>query len=179
MIALRGVLSSWETALKSELRSFSVSAVTADEDRVVVRLADDAEIAADALLVAVGRGANVTDLKSRLDVANYLSPHSDLVALMVLAVANITARASGVRRDLRKDEPILAWADNWDGEGAEAPKFDVVVCQTGDCFDRFMVRFYEMRESVKILKQALEQHNASEKENVDLRALLHRCVLQY
>ncbi len=30
-----------------------------------------------------------------------------------------------------------------------------------------------------LLKQALEQHNASEKENVDLRALLHRCVLQY
>jgi hypothetical protein len=26
-----------------------------------------------------------------------------------------------------------------------------------------------------LLKQALEQHNASEKENVDLRALLHRC----
>ena len=26
-----------------------------------------------------------------------------------------------------------------------------------------------------LLKQALEQHNTSEKENVDLRALLHRC----
>ena len=37
-----------------------VSAVTADEDRVVVRLADDAEITADALLVAVGR-APATD----------------------------------------------------------------------------------------------------------------------
>ena len=28
------------------------------------------------------------------------------------------ARASGVRRDLRKDEPYLCFADNWDGQGA-------------------------------------------------------------
>ena len=30
------------------------------------------------------------------------------------------ARASGVERDLRKDEPYLCYADNWDGQGAEA-----------------------------------------------------------
>ena len=28
--------------------------------------------------------------------------------------------ASGVRRDVRKDDPYLCYADNWDGQGAEA-----------------------------------------------------------
>ena len=35
------------------------------------------------------------------------------------------ARASGVKRDLRKDEPYLCYADNWDGQGAPAVKFKV------------------------------------------------------
>ena len=33
------------------------------------------------------------------------------------------ARGSGVRRDVRKDEPYLCYAANWDGEGAEPVKF--------------------------------------------------------
>ena len=46
----------------------------------------------------LGAGANVTDLKSRLDTKPYLSPHSDIVALMVLAhqtqVHNFISRAA-------------------------------------------------------------------------------------
>jgi NADH-quinone oxidoreductase subunit D len=57
------------------------------------------------------------------------------------------ARASGVTRDLRKDEPYLAYKD-----------FDFKVCcaKAGDCMARYMVRMAEMRESLKIVKQALE-----------------------
>ncbi len=57
------------------------------------------------------------------------------------------ARASGVTRDLRKDEPYLAYQD-----------FDFKVCcaKAGDCMARYMVRMAEMRESLKIVKQALE-----------------------
>jgi NADH-quinone oxidoreductase subunit D len=57
------------------------------------------------------------------------------------------ARASGVTRDLRKDEPYLAYAD-----------FDFQVCcaTAGDCFARYYVRMAEMRESLKILTQAIE-----------------------
>ncbi len=57
------------------------------------------------------------------------------------------ARASGVTRDLRKDEPYLAYAD-----------FDFRVCcaKAGDCFARYYVRVAEMRESLKIVTQALE-----------------------
>jgi NADH-quinone oxidoreductase subunit D len=57
------------------------------------------------------------------------------------------ARASGVTRDLRKDDPYLAYAD-----------FDFQVCcaKAGDCFARYLVRMAEMRESLRIIEQALE-----------------------
>lgn len=57
------------------------------------------------------------------------------------------ARASGVTRDLRKDEPYLAYAD-----------FDFrVPCMTsGDCYARYLVRMAEMLESLKIVEQAIE-----------------------
>lgn len=57
------------------------------------------------------------------------------------------ARASGVTRDLRKDEPYLSYAD-----------FDFQVCcaKAGDCFARYYVRLAEIRESLKIIAQALE-----------------------
>jgi NADH-quinone oxidoreductase subunit D len=57
------------------------------------------------------------------------------------------ARASGVARDLRKDEPYLAYGD-----------FDFNICcaQSGDCYARYLVRMFEMRESLKIVAQAIE-----------------------
>jgi NADH-quinone oxidoreductase subunit D len=57
------------------------------------------------------------------------------------------ARASGVIRDLRKDEPYLAY-----------PDFDykVICAQKGDCYSRFLVRMEEMNESLKIVQQAIE-----------------------
>jgi NADH-quinone oxidoreductase subunit D len=57
------------------------------------------------------------------------------------------ARASGVARDLRKDEPYLAYDD-----------FDFQVCcaTAGDCFARYLVRMAEMSESLRIVAQAIE-----------------------
>src|SRR5690606_7645787 len=48
------------------------------------------------------------------------------------------ARASGVTRDLRKDEPYLSYED-----------FDFKVCcaTAGDCFARYYIRMAEIRES--------------------------------
>ncbi|HUE71304.1 MAG TPA: NADH dehydrogenase (quinone) subunit D [Pirellulaceae bacterium] len=57
------------------------------------------------------------------------------------------ARASGVTRDLRKDEPYLAYGDL---------DFKVCCAKAGDCFARYYVRMAEMRESLKIIEQALE-----------------------
>ncbi len=63
------------------------------------------------------------------------------------------ARGSGVRRDLRKDEPYLCYADNWDGQGAPAVEFKVPVATGGDVFSRFLVRVEEVRQSCRIIEQ--------------------------
>ncbi len=57
-------------------------------------------------------------------------------------------RASGVASDLRKDVPYLGY-ENYD--------FDVVIGVHGDCYDRWLVRIEEMRQSVRIIRQAIEK----------------------
>jgi NADH-quinone oxidoreductase subunit D len=57
------------------------------------------------------------------------------------------ARASGVTRDLRKDEPYLAYGDL---------DFHVCCAEAGDCYSRYLVRMAEMEESLKIVRQAVE-----------------------
>ncbi len=57
------------------------------------------------------------------------------------------ARASGVTRDLRKDEPYMAYGDF---------DFQVPCMTTGDSYARYLVRMQEMRESLKIVEQAVE-----------------------
>jgi NADH-quinone oxidoreductase subunit D len=67
------------------------------------------------------------------------------------------ARASGVRRDLRKDEPYLCYADNWDGRGAEAVQFKVPIASGGDVLARFLVRLEEIRQSASIIEQVIRR----------------------
>jgi len=57
-------------------------------------------------------------------------------------------RGSGVPWDLRKDRPYC---------GFETYDWEVAVEDAGDCYARYLVRIKEMRESVKILRQALER----------------------
>ena len=59
------------------------------------------------------------------------------------------ARASGVVRDLRKDEPYLAYPDLQNA-------FKVVCAKAGDCYARYLVRMDEMIESVNIIRAAVE-----------------------
>ncbi len=66
------------------------------------------------------------------------------------------ARASGVKRDLRKDEPYLCYADNWDGKGAPAVKFKVPVASGGDVQARFMVRLEECKQACAIIDQVID-----------------------
>src|SRR2546421_10343446 len=66
------------------------------------------------------------------------------------------ARASGVRRDIRKDEPYLCFADNWDGKGAPAVDFKVPVMETGDVYARYLIRLEEMQQSMHIVRQLID-----------------------
>lgn len=65
-----------------------------------------------------------------------------------LAVTGPTLRASGVALDLRKANPYC---------GYEEYDFEIPTGTVGDCFDRYLVRVAEMRESVKICRQALDR----------------------
>ncbi|MFW3379937.1 NADH dehydrogenase (quinone) subunit D [Aliarcobacter butzleri] len=56
-------------------------------------------------------------------------------------------RAAGVAYDLRKDKPYYGY-ENFD--------FDVVIGSHGDVYDRMMCRFEEMRQSTKIIRQAMK-----------------------
>jgi NAD(P)H-quinone oxidoreductase subunit H len=65
-----------------------------------------------------------------------------------LGVTGPVLRASGVALDQRKTNPYCAY-DEID--------FDVPVGQNGDCYDRYVVRMAEMRESLKIILQCIEK----------------------
>jgi len=66
------------------------------------------------------------------------------------------ARASGVKRDIRKDEPYLCFQDNWDGQGAPAVDFKVPVMTTGDVYARYLVRLEEIKQSLNIIRQLID-----------------------
>lgn len=66
------------------------------------------------------------------------------------------ARSAGVRRDLRKDEPYLCYADNWDGKGSSAVQFKVPISYGGDVMARYLIRMAEMRQSVEIIEQLID-----------------------
>lgn len=80
--------------------------------------------------------------------------HDDAIAW---SLTGPVARASGVKRDLRKDEPYLCHVDNWDGQGAEAVQFSVPISNDGDCYSRYLVRLEEMKQSSIIIKQLIDR----------------------
>ncbi len=58
------------------------------------------------------------------------------------------ARSCGVDYDVRRDHPYSAYNE---------VEFDVPLGTTGDCYDRFLVRVEEMKQSIRILRQCLKQ----------------------
>jgi len=57
-------------------------------------------------------------------------------------------RSTGIAWDLRRSQPYEIYNDL---------DFKVVVGNAGDCYDRFMMRLAEMRESVKLIRQCIEK----------------------
>ncbi|MAU42060.1 MAG: NADH-quinone oxidoreductase subunit D [Kordiimonas sp.] len=60
----------------------------------------------------------------------------------------VMLRGSGVPWDLRKSQPYEVY---------EKLDFDVVVGKHGDCYDRYILRLEEIRQSVRIIKQCIEE----------------------
>ena len=65
-----------------------------------------------------------------------------------LGVTGPLLRSTGVAWDLRRDNPYLAY---------DEVDFDVIVGTNGDCWDRYAIRFNEIRESIHIVSQIAEK----------------------
>jgi len=61
--------------------------------------------------------------------------------------SGVMLRGSGINWDLRKSQPYEIY---------DKLKFDIPVGTKGDCFDRYLIRMLEMKESLKIIKQCLD-----------------------
>lgn len=79
----------------------------------------------------------------RCENVGYLSPDE----VVQLGLTGPLLRAAGIPRDLRRDNPYLVY---------EKLDFDVITAAESDTLARFYVRFWEMKESAKILRQCLE-----------------------
>jgi NADH-quinone oxidoreductase subunit D len=66
---------------------------------------------------------------------------------MQLGFTGAMLRGSGVEWDLRKKQPYEVY---------DRMKFDIPVGVTGDCYDRYLVRIEEMRQSNRIIKQCMD-----------------------
>jgi len=67
--------------------------------------------------------------------------------------SGVMVRGSGAAWDLRKSQPYECYAEM---------DFDIPIGKNGDCFDRYLIRMEEMRQSTKIMKQCLEKLRSPE-----------------
>jgi NADH-quinone oxidoreductase subunit D len=65
---------------------------------------------------------------------------------IALGVTGPVLRASGVKWDLRKAQPYAAYSEF---------DFEIPTCANGDTYDRYLVRMQEMRQSLRIIEQAV------------------------
>ena len=70
-----------------------------------------------------------------------------------LGFSGVMVRGSGAAWDLRKAQPYECY---------DRFEFDIPIGKNGDCYDRYLVRMDEMRESIKIMKQAIALLNSPE-----------------
>jgi len=68
--------------------------------------------------------------------------------------SGVMVRGSGAAWDLRKAQPYECY---------EEMEFDIPVGKNGDCYDRYLIRMEEMRQSARIMRQCVERLLSSEK----------------
>lgn len=70
------------------------------------------------------------------------------------SMTGVMVRGSGGAWDLRRSQPYECYSDL---------EFDIAVGKNGDCYDRYLIRMYEMRQAVRIMKQCVELLNGKHK----------------
>ena len=79
------------------------------------------------------------------------------------AMTGVMLRSSGMAWDLRRAQPYECYDEF---------EFSVPVGKNGDCYDRYLMRMAEMRESIKIIQQAVVKLNECQGEDVLARGKL-------
>ena len=77
----------------------------------------------------------------------------DLEDAWNLGFSGVMVRGSGAAWDLRKSQPYECYAEM---------DFDVPIGKNGDCYDRYLIRMEEMRQSTRIMKQCVDKLNAAD-----------------
>ncbi|MHA1157914.1 MAG: NADH-quinone oxidoreductase subunit D [Alphaproteobacteria bacterium] len=77
----------------------------------------------------------------------------DLDEAWRMGFSGVMVRGSGAAWDLRKSQPYECY---------EELDFDIPVGKNGDCYDRYLIRMEEMRQSVRIMRQCITLLNAPE-----------------
>ncbi|HWM82854.1 MAG TPA: NADH-quinone oxidoreductase subunit D [Pseudolabrys sp.] len=67
--------------------------------------------------------------------------------------SGVMVRGSGAAWDLRKAQPYECYAEL---------DFDIPIGKNGDCYDRYLIRMEEMRQSIRIMKQCLDKLRMAE-----------------
>ncbi|MDB5613494.1 MAG: NADH-quinone oxidoreductase subunit [Devosia sp.] len=70
-----------------------------------------------------------------------------------MGFSGILVRSSGAAWDLRKSQPYDCY---------DEMEFDIPIGKNGDCYDRYLIRMEEMRQSISIMKQCIAKLNAPE-----------------
>ncbi|MBO9098094.1 MULTISPECIES: NADH-quinone oxidoreductase subunit D [Rhizobium] len=65
-----------------------------------------------------------------------------------MGFSGVMIRGSGAKWDLRRSQPYECYSDL---------EFDIAIGKNGDCFDRYLIRMEEMRQSVRIMKQCVDR----------------------
>ena len=77
---------------------------------------------------------------------------------MAWGFSGVMVRGSGMAWDLRRSQPYENYSDL---------EFDIAVGKNGDCYDRYLVRVEEMLQSIKIMKQCLDNMTAGPVMSID------------
>ncbi|NIJ42680.1 NADH-quinone oxidoreductase subunit D [Parvibaculum indicum] len=72
--------------------------------------------------------------------------------------SGVMVRGSGMAWDLRRSQPYEVYSEL---------DFDIPVGKNGDCYDRYLIRMEEMRQSLKIMKQCIEMMPGGPVHNTD------------
>lgn len=73
----------------------------------------------------------------------------------------------GIKWDLRKTQPYDDYQDF---------DFDIPIGQRGDCYDRYLIRLEEMRQSIRIIEQCLNKMPPGEVRTDDHKVRVHQLI---